>query len=109
MEVIKLYTSLLSQFFTLSDPAIADSANRKRDDLKPNVPSFVPTGSSVLGVCFFSEKLVEDVAECTSELAAVDVGGEAGSNLKGLLDALRWRLLEAVGATWTRGMPPCVP
>ncbi|RXK41720.1 hypothetical protein M231_00955 [Tremella mesenterica] len=100
-EIIKLYTSLLSQFFTLSDVAVAES-NRKKSDINPLIPSFVPLSTSVITACFFGEKLVEEVAECTGELAAVDVGSESSNALRGMLDSLRWRMLEVISSTWTR-------
>ncbi|EIW69869.1 hypothetical protein TREMEDRAFT_29687 [Tremella mesenterica DSM 1558] len=100
-EIIKLYTSLLSQFFTLSDVAVAES-NRKKSDINPPIPSFVPLSTSVITACFFGEKLVEEVAECTGELAAVDVGSESSNALRGMLDSLRWRMLEVISSTWTR-------
>jgi exocyst complex component 2 len=103
MEILKLYTSSLSQFFMLSDVAVADSASRREDE-EPPIPSFVPEGTSVLAACFFGERLVDEVAECVAELNAVDVGSDAGNGLRAMTDSLRWRIEEAIAATWTRGI-----
>jgi exocyst complex component 2 len=102
LEIVKLYTSYLSQFFTLSDVALAESSPR-REGSDPPVPPFVPEGSSVLTACFFAERLVEEVAECVGELMSVDLGPEAGNSLKAMTDSMRWRMGEAIAATWTRG------
>ncbi|RSH82118.1 hypothetical protein EHS25_006051 [Saitozyma podzolica] len=101
LEIVKLYTSYLSQFFTLSDVALAESSPR-REGSDPPVPPFVPEGSSVLTACFFAERLVEEVAECVGELMSVDLGPEAGNSLKAMTDSMRWRMGEAIAATWTR-------
>ena len=102
LEIIKLYTSTLSQFFTLSDVSVAESAIKK-DGMDPPIPPFVPAGTTVLAACYFSERLVEEVAECAGELMAVDVGNEAGQVLRSMLDSLRWRFEEVIAATWARG------
>jgi exocyst complex component 2 len=96
LEVIKLYISLLSTFFTLSDPSISSKANEE-------VPSFVPPGTTVLAACHFAEKLVEDVNEGIGELMGVDIGQEAGNGLRNMLDSLKWRMQEVISALWARG------
>ncbi|ORY35859.1 exocyst complex component Sec5-domain-containing protein [Naematelia encephala] len=101
LEVIKLYNTNLSQFFTLSDAALAGSTVRK-DGEDPPVPPFVPAGTTVLTACYFAEKIVEEVTDCAGELAAVDVGSEAGNGLRAMLDSLRWRFEEVLAATWAR-------
>lgn len=102
MEIVKAYNTLLSQFFTLSDVAVAESAiHREGED--PPVPSFVPPGTTVITACYFAEKIVEDVTDCAGELMAVDVGSEAVTGLRSMLDSLRWRFEEVIAATWARG------
>jgi len=101
-EIIKLYTSSLSQFFTLSDANLAGSSVKKEHEDLP-IPPFVPTGTSVLSACYFSEKLADEIAECVSELNGVDVGPEAVHNLKSLLESVRWRFEEVIASTWSRG------
>jgi exocyst complex component 2 len=102
LEVIKLYISLLSTFFTLSDPSIPSKAIE-------DVPSFVPPGTTVLAACHFAEKLVEDVNEGIGELMGVDIGSEAGNGLRNMLDSLKWRMQEVISALWARGTSPLLP
>ncbi|WVQ85992.1 hypothetical protein IAT38_008160 [Cryptococcus sp. DSM 104549] len=102
LEILKLYNNTLSQFFTLSDISIAESASRKDIAQAGALPPFVPAGTSVVTACYFAERLVEDVADCAGELAGYEVGGEAGSGMKGLVESLRWRMEEVIGATWAR-------
>ncbi|WVF68144.1 hypothetical protein IAT40_002907 [Kwoniella sp. CBS 6097] len=99
LEIIRLYNTTLSQFFTLSDVALAET---RKEDQDPPIPHFVPVGTSTITACFFAERLIDDVSDCAGELSSVDVGSEAGSGLKTMLDSLRWRLIEVIAATWSR-------
>ena len=96
LEVVKLYISLLSTFFTLSDPSIPSKGGEE-------VPAFVPPGTTVLAACHFSEKLVDDVNEGIAELMGVDIGSEAGNGVRNMLDSLKWRMQEVISALWARG------
>lgn len=96
-DIIKTYLSTLSQFFTLSDLALVS-----RSKSNSTIPSFVPAGTTVLAACHFSEKILDDVADCVLELTAIDVGKEASQGAKGMLDSLRWRLEEVISTTWAR-------
>ncbi|WVR08462.1 hypothetical protein IAU60_005517 [Kwoniella sp. DSM 27419] len=100
-EVIKLYTATLSQFFTLSDVAVAELATRKEDEDLP-IPPFVPAGTSSITASYFVERILEDVLDCVGELMSVDVGNDAGSGLRAMLDSLRWRFEEVIASTWAR-------
>jgi exocyst complex component 2 len=101
LEVIKLYISLLSTFFTLSDVSISSSTRNQGEDSP--IPSFVPPETTVLSACHFGEKLVDDVNEGIGELMSVDIGSEAGNGLRNMLDSLKWRLQEVVTVLWARG------
>ncbi|ORX41152.1 exocyst complex component Sec5-domain-containing protein [Kockovaella imperatae] len=101
LDITKLYVSLLSQFFTLSDISVAESSIRKDTD-DPAIPDFVPVGSTVLTACQYAEKLVEEAGDHVGELIGLDIHPEAGQSLKNMLESLRWRMEEVVAATWTR-------
>ncbi|KAK4688269.1 exocyst complex component 2, partial [Tremellales sp. Uapishka_1] len=103
LEIIKLYTSLLSQFFTLSDVALAESSlSAAKKDQDPPTPPFVPAGTTVLTACYYGERLVDEIIECTNELASVEISSEAGSSLKAMVESLRWRFGEVVVSVWIR-------
>jgi exocyst complex component 2 len=105
LELIKTYTTSLSQFFTLSDLAIAEAQSPVRaDNQDPPIPPFVPAGTTVISGCYWCEKIVDEVSECVGEVLSVDVGPEAGAGVKGMLDSLRWRFGEVVGTLWAKGM-----
>jgi exocyst complex component 2 len=102
LEIVKLYTSSLSSFFTLSDASLADSHSRK-DGESAQVPPFVPVGTSVLCAAHFAARLLEDVAECASELNGVDIGGDAAAQMRGLVENFRWRMGEVITSIWAKG------
>lgn len=102
LDIIKTYSGILSQYFTLSDFALAEAASKK-DVEEVEVPPFIPAGTTVLAACFYAEKIVEEVSECAADLGAVEISSEAGTTLRGLLDSLRWRFEEVIAATWARG------
>lgn len=104
-NIVKMYIASLSQFFTLSDISVATTPTLRRDGLRDGlreVPAFVPAGTTVLTACYYSERVVDDVADCATELMAVDVGKDASQSVRTMLETLRWRLEEVVASTWNR-------
>ncbi|WVW81078.1 hypothetical protein I302_103069 [Kwoniella bestiolae CBS 10118] len=101
MEIIKSYINTISQFFTLSDISLSDSSKSSSEE-NFTMPSFVPDHTTSITSCYFAEKILEEINDCSLELLNVDVGNEARSGLKGLLDSARWRFVQVVGATWAR-------
>ena len=100
-EIIKVYISTLSQFFSLSDRSLSEAAiQRKGED--PPLPSFVPGGTSVLTACRYAEKIVEEISEAANDILSIDVSPEAVHGVKKMVDSFRWRFEEAIAATWAR-------
>ena len=97
-----MYTTTLSQFFTLSDLAIAESTPRKEGEELP-IPPFTPEGTTVICACHYAEKIIEEVDDFAADVMSVDIGSEAIASLRGMLDSLRWRLEEVIASTWARG------
>ena len=100
LEIVKLYSSSLSRFFTLSDVAVSES-RRLSEEL--SVPPFVPSGSTSLIAAFFASRIVDEVNECSAECNGIDSAGDVSGIFRKLLDSLRWRMLEAIAALWARG------
>jgi exocyst complex component 2 len=103
LEIIKLFTSSVSQFFTLSDLAVAQSAANKNSQSQAAPPPFVPLNSNSVVSGHFAVKIVAEVADAVAELQAMDISPEAGSALRGMMESLRWRFEEALCTTWSRG------
>ncbi|KAK1922962.1 exocyst complex component Sec5-domain-containing protein [Papiliotrema laurentii] len=101
LEITRMYTTTLSQFFTLSDLAIAESTPRKEGEELP-IPPFTPEGTTVICACHYAEKIIEEVDDFAADVMSVDIGSEAIASLRGMLDSLRWRLEEVIASTWAR-------
>ncbi|WVQ70634.1 hypothetical protein IAR50_000154 [Cryptococcus sp. DSM 104548] len=109
LEIMRLYVGLVSGFFKLSDASVAESsfasASRARsaDTLpSPSSGQWVPQGSTSILVGHFTEKLVDDIAECAGELGGYDVGNNEESLMKGLVDSMKWKMEEVLAAAWAK-------
>jgi exocyst complex component 2 len=118
IEIIKLYVSCISQFFTLSDVAIASSPNNPTAN---EPPEFLPQHSNSITTCHFASRVLAEIVETSSELEGIGgtlEGERAGSQmevrtvLKGFVESCRWRFEEAICTTWSKGefvnRPPCI-
>jgi exocyst complex component 2 len=114
IEIIKLYVSCISQFFTLSDVAIASSPNNPSTS---EIPDFLPTASNSITTCHFVSRILTEIVETSGELEGMGghVEGEKISSqvevknvLKGLAESCRWRFEEAICFAWSKGTYDCL-
>lgn len=101
LDIVKLYISLISEFFMLSDKAVVSTL-----DTSAQISAFVPPGSDSLTTAHYLSKILGEVSECINDVTALDMGGEAISGLKNLLENARWKFLDALSETWLRGKHP---
>ena len=97
LDMLNLYISLLSSFFTLSDMAVASSSS------SGNVPPFVPPNSNSLTTGLFTSRIVQELSDCVGEIGGSEISKEGGDGLKGLVQNTRWRFEEALCETWANG------
>ncbi|KAJ9125138.1 hypothetical protein QFC22_000092 [Naganishia vaughanmartiniae] len=131
LDLIKLYISLIGQFFTLSDISIAASRkpvrspsqsstlNNATGDSEPVIPDFVPRNANSLVTCHYASKILAEIVESTSEIDALTASGSGGSSVKSpvastdlgqetkkalreFVESCRWRLEEAICGTWSQ-------
>ena len=109
VEIVKLYVSCISQFFTLSDVAIASSPN---NPTASEIPDFLPPTSNSITTCHFVSRILTEIVETSGELEGMGghVEGEKISSqvevkniLKGLAESCRWRFEEAICSAWSKG------
>ncbi|GAA6063763.1 hypothetical protein JCM10212_002715, partial [Sporobolomyces blumeae] len=114
-DIINLYVSLLSSFFTLSSsyssPSLAMSPNAAggggaadATDLNatPPMPPFVPPVSNATTNAHWLLKTLNELVECVSEISSLELAGEASQSLKELVATTRWRFEEAICSGWVR-------
>lgn len=98
LDIIKLYISLISQFFTLSDMAVMSSPGGSSAP-----PPSLPTNSNSLCTSHYLMKILGEVQETVSELNAMEISNEAASGLKSLLETAKWRFEDLLITAWLRG------
>ena len=106
-DIVTLYVSLLSSFFTLSSstysPPLSVGAAAADPNATPPLPPFVPPNSNAAANCHWLLKTLGELTECVSELGALELAGEASQSLKELVASTRWRFEEAICSSWVKG------
>lgn len=111
LDIVKLYISLLAQFFTLSDVAVATASTAEAV-----TPTFLPIDSNSLTTCHFTSKILKEIVECASEIegfaiasneersssGSVSSTSEAKNVLKNFVESARWRFEEVICETWSK-------
>ncbi|CEQ38815.1 SPOSA6832_00273 [Sporobolomyces salmonicolor] len=103
-DIVTLYVSLLSSFFTLSSSTHTPTPAASGNDLNatPPIPPFVPPVSNATTNCHWLLRVLNELIECVSELGALELAGEASQSLKELVGSARWRFEEAICSGWVR-------
>lgn len=132
LDIIKLYISLLGQFFTLSDISIASTRKPGQSASQASnlgqttghseaaVPDFVLRNANSLVTCHYASKILAEIVESAGEidiltgsnsggmsgsspLPSADLGQEAKKAMRDFVESCRWRLEEAICETWSQG------
>jgi exocyst complex component 2 len=98
LDVVKLYISLVSEFFVFSDMAVR-SPSLSADMMPANMPE----GSNSLTTAHYLIKLLGDIQECVNEVNGLEISAETSTSLKGLLESARWRFDDIFMHVWVRG------
>ncbi|KAJ9115628.1 hypothetical protein QFC20_000954 [Naganishia adeliensis] len=130
LDIIKLYISLLGQFFTLSDISIASARKPGQSASQSSnlgqstghseaaMPDFVPRNANSLITCHYASKILAEILDSAGEIDALtgpnsgqsvsspvtstDLGQEAKKAMRDFVESCRWRLEEAICETWSR-------
>lgn len=109
-DIVSLYVSLLSQFFSLSSsthsPAPAPGAGTD-PNAAVTLPTFVPACSNAPTICHWLLKILGELTECVNEVASLELAGDTSASLKELVASMRWRFEETTCAAWVRGVIFC--
>jgi exocyst complex component 2 len=99
LDIVKLYITLLSEFFKLSDVTVMVSQG-------PNSsvsPSHIPSHSNSFVTAHFLMKILGEVQDSVNEVNGMEISGEAASGLRSLLESTRWRFEDILNHAWLRG------
>lgn len=102
LDVVKLYISLLSEFFLFSDMAVmtppASSSN--------TTPPLLPKNSNAITTAHHLMKILGEIQESVTEINGMEISNDASSSLKSLLESARWKFEDILIHAWLRGTPP---
>lgn len=98
-ECVRLYISLISEFFLLSDIVVMLAAGPNK-----NIPPMFPTNSHSISTAHYLMKISGEIQESVNELNGMDISPEVSSGLKSLLESVRWRFVDVLIQAWLRGM-----
>ena len=96
LDVVKLYISLISEFFVLSDMAVMSSSKTKD-------PPLLPANSHSMSTAYYLLKILNDIQETVNELNVMEISKEASTGLKSLLESAKWRFEDVLITAWLRG------
>jgi exocyst complex component 2 len=100
-DIIKLYVSLLSEFFVFSDMAVTTPPG------EGSSTPFLPDDSNSLTTAHYLMKILTEIQDNANEINSMEISGEMSSSLKGLLDSAKWGFEDVLTHAWVRGMFDC--
>jgi exocyst complex component 2 len=100
-EIIKLYVSLLSEFFVFSDMAVTTPPG------EGGSAPFLPEDSNSLATAHYLMKILAEIQDNVNEISSMEISGEMSSSLKGLLESAKWGFEDVLTHAWVRGMFNC--
>ncbi|TFK20519.1 hypothetical protein FA15DRAFT_673418 [Coprinopsis marcescibilis] len=98
LDIVKLYISLISQFFNLSDMAVMSSSS----GFNNTPPSHLPTNSHSLSNSYYLLKILSEIQDTVTEINSMEISNEVSSLLKSLLESARWRAEDILINSWLR-------
>lgn len=100
LDIIKLYISLLSEFFMFSDSHVMTPPSNAID----TTPPLSPKDSNSITTAHHLMKILGEVQDSVNDINSMDISNEATSSLRGLLESARWKFEDILIHAWLRGM-----
>lgn len=97
LDVIKLYVSLLSEFFVFSDMAVMTPPTEGNLQL-------LPDDSNSLTTAHYLMKILTEIQDNVNEINSMEISGDMSSSLKGLLESAKWGFEDVLTHAWVKGM-----
>lgn len=97
LDIVKLYISLISDFFKLSDMAVMASPNSNTST------ALLPVDSHSLVTAHYLLKVIGELQESVSELHGMEISGEASLSLNSLVESAKWSFTDILVNAWLRG------
>jgi exocyst complex component 2 len=98
LDIIKLYVSLLSEFFVFSDMAVMTPP------VEGSSAQLLPDDSNSLTTAHYLMKVLTEIQDNVNEINSMEISGDMSSSLKGLLESAKWGFEDVLTRAWIRGM-----
>ncbi|KAF9482707.1 exocyst complex component sec5 [Pholiota conissans] len=95
LDIVKLYISLISQFFKLSDVTVMSLPGPHQSP-----PPLLPDNTHSLCAAHYLLKILFDIQDAVTELNGMEISSDTG--LKSLLESVKWRFEDILIHTWLR-------
>ncbi|KIK99659.1 hypothetical protein PAXRUDRAFT_8739 [Paxillus rubicundulus Ve08.2h10] len=96
LDIVKLYVSLVSEFFNLSDMVIM-----QRNGEGHSSP-LLPKQSNSLTTAHYLIKILIEFQDCVNEVTGMEIVPEAGSSFRNLIESVRWGFGDVLVHAWLR-------
>lgn len=97
LDIVKLYISLISQFFSLSDVAVMSLPGSHSTP-----PKLLPENAHSLCTAHYLLKILTDVQETVTELNTMEISSDGA--LRSLFESVKWRFEDILIHAWLRGL-----
>ncbi|KAH9849599.1 exocyst complex component Sec5-domain-containing protein [Lenzites betulinus] len=95
LDIIKLYISILSEFFLFSDMAVMSPGRN-------TTPPLFPKSCNSLTTAHHLMKILGELQDSVNDVAGMDISNDASSSLKNLLESARWKFADLLINAWLR-------
>ncbi|CAE6493342.1 unnamed protein product [Rhizoctonia solani] len=99
LDVVRQYISLISEYFKLSDMAVSTLSPVANGQVPS---SFLPPGADSVSAAHWLQLILKEIIDCSREIGEMEIGGDASSMLKELIDGARWTFGDALCGLWVR-------
>jgi len=103
LDIVKLYISVVAEFFMFSDVEITSPTG------SGNRPPVLPNASNSITMAHFLIKLLGEVQDTISEVSALEISSEVSTNTKSFLESVRRGFQETLTQAWKRGRVSLLP
>ncbi|KAH8997998.1 exocyst complex component Sec5-domain-containing protein [Lactarius akahatsu] len=96
-DVVRLYVSLLSEFFVFSDMAVTTPSM-----MEGSFAPLLPGDSNALTTAHYLMKIMAEIQDNVNEINSMEISGEMRSSLDDLLENAKWGFEDVLTHTWVR-------
>lgn len=98
LEIVRLYITLLSEFFMFSDMAVMSPPTNST----PSTPPLIPKDSNAFTTAHYLMRILGEMEDTVKDVQGMEISAEASSVLRDLLGSARWKFEDILIVAWLR-------